>query len=149
MSFFASNDRIYLTNTAGTTVFDTEWKMPAVTSIISGSITLPSRGGTTRVVTNHLLAPAPHNPEFVLATASISAGTGYPWVNTTFNSSGSVLTNLGWNLTDAWRIAGARSITFIVLNGNLYLREEYYNQFPSLQLASFSISYKVYLGSFS
>lgn len=150
MSFFAANDRIRVTNTAGTTIFDTDWKQPAITSIVSGSIALPTRGNTTTTVVNRDIAAAPFNPTFVLATARISGSTTYPWVGTTFNSSGSTLTNLGWNfVNNAWRLAGARTVTFLVSNGRLILREEYYNQFPTLQLASFTLTYKVYLGSFT
>lgn len=148
MSFYASNNRIYLTNTAGSIIFDTDWKMPAVTSVVNGSITLPSRGNTGQTAVNHYLAAVSGSPEFVLATANIAAGPSYPWVNTMFNSSGSVLTNLGWNITDTWRLAGARAVTFFVSGGALYLREEFFNQFPSLQLASFTINYRVYLGSY-
>jgi hypothetical protein len=150
MSFFASNNRIRLTNTANTTIFDTDWKQPTITSVVAGSISLPTRGNTTTVVVNHDLGPAPFNPTFVLSTARISGSTTYPWVGTTFNSSGSTLANLGWALVSGvWRLAGARTVTFLVSNNRLILREEYYNQFPSLQLASFTLSYKVYLGSFT
>jgi hypothetical protein len=148
MSFYASNNRIYLTNTGGQIVFDTDWKMPAITNTVTGSITLPSRGNTGQTAVNHYLANVSGSAEFVLATASISGGPSYPWVGTRFNSSGSVLTNLGWNITDVWRLAGARSISFFTSGGALYLREEFYNQFPTLQLASLTLNYRVYIGSF-
>lgn len=148
MSFYASNNRIYLTNTGGQVVFDTDWKMPAITNTVTGSITLPSRGNTGQTAVNHYLANVFGSAEFVLATASISGGPRYPWVGTMFNSSGSVLTNLGWNTTGAWRLAGARSVSFFTSGGALYLREEFYNQFPTLQLASFTLNYRVYIGSF-
>jgi hypothetical protein len=150
MSFFAANDRIRVTNTNNITVFDTDWKQPTITSIVSGSINLPTRGNTTRVVVNRNLAAAPFSPTFVLATADITGSTTYPWKGTRFNSSGSTLTNLGWSFTNnAWRLGGARAVTFLVSGGRLILREEYYNQFPSLQLASFTLNYKVFLGSFT
>lgn len=148
MSFYASNNRIYLTNTGGQVVFDTDWKMPTITNTVTGSITLPSRGNTGQTAVNHYLANVSGSAEFVLATASISGGTSYPWVGTMFNSSGSVLTNLGWNITDTWRLAGARSVSFFTSGSALYLREEFYNQFPALQLASFTLNYRVYIGSF-
>ena len=148
MSFYASNDRIYLTNTGGQVVFDTDWKMPAITNTVTGSITLPSRGNTEQTAVNHYLANVSGSAEFVLATASISGGASYPWVGTMFNSSGSVLTNLSWNITDAWMLAGARTVSFFTSGGALYLREEFYNQSPRLQLASFTLNYRVYIGSF-
>jgi hypothetical protein len=148
MSFYASNNRIYLTNTGGQVVFDTDWKMPVITNIVTGSITLPSRGNTGQTAVNHYLANVSGSAEFVLTTASISGGTGYPWVGARFNSSGSVLTNLGWNITDTWRLAGARSVSFFTSGGALYLREEFYNQSPARQLAAFTLNYRVYIGSF-
>lgn len=148
MTFTASNNSVVIKNSAGTVIFDTDRKMPAVTSIASGSISIPSRGGTGQTATMHYLGAANGNPEFVLGSAIITGATSYPWVNTMINSSGSTLTNLGWNYTDTWRIAGARAITFEVISNALYLREEYYNQFPSLQLASFNLEYKVYLGRY-
>jgi hypothetical protein len=149
MSFYASNNRIFITDTGGQAVFDTDWKMPAITSIINGSMNFNTRGNTGQTTVNHFIANVSASPEFVLSTSLITGNSTYPWVNTRFNSSGSTLTNLGWNLTDTWRLAGARTITFFVSGGQLFIREEYYNQFPSLQLASFSLSYKVYLGSFT
>lgn len=150
MSFFAANDQIRITNADGNTVFDTNWKQPAVTSVIAGSISIPSRGNSGVTVVNHDLAEAPFNPTFVLATAQIAGGSSYPWVGTTFNSSGSVLSNLGWNFTSgAWRLFGARTATFLVSGGRLILREEFYNQAPTLQLAAYTLTYKVYLGSFT
>lgn len=148
MSFQASNNKISVSNSAGSVIFDTDRKMPAVTSILSGNIALPSRGGTGQTVTHHYLGAASGNPEFVLASSIITGSTSYPWVNTMLNTSGSTVTNLGWNYTDTWRLAGARAVTFEVISGGLYLREEYYNQFPTLQLASFSLNYKVYLGRY-
>jgi len=37
MSFYATSDNIRLTNTSGTEVFNTDWKMPAITSTVTGS----------------------------------------------------------------------------------------------------------------
>jgi hypothetical protein len=150
MSFYASNNRIFLTNTGGQIVFDTDWKMPAITNIINGSMNFGTRGNTGQTTVNHFIANVSASPEFVLSTSLITGNSAYPWINTRFNSSGSTLTNLGWSFTNgAWRLGGARTVTFFVSGGQLFIREEYYNQFPTLQLASFSLSYKVYLGSFT
>ena len=152
MSFYATSDNIRLTNTSGTEVFNTDWKMPAITSTVTGSRSMASRGtgNTTPVVTNHDLGAAPYSPDFVLAVAEISNYSGYPWANTMFNCSGSIISNLGWSTTGGanWVIKGARAITFYVSSGRLYLREEYYNGFNSLSLSSYDFNYKVYLGSY-
>lgn len=149
MSFYANNNRIYVTNTAGSIVFDTDRQMPAITSVVNGAFSIPARGpGVGQTVAYHDIGSASGSPEFVLGVASITGGSSYPWVNTMFNCSGSVLTNLGWNYTDSWRLAGARAISFEVLNGRLYIREEYYNQFPTLNLATFTLNYKVYMGRY-
>lgn len=150
MSFTASNDLITITNTSGVEIFNTDWKQPAITSIVSGTLSVPNRSpvSSTQVVL-HDIGAAANNPEFVLASAKVIGGGSYPWADTSFNSSGSVVTNLGWNFTDTWRLAGARALTFIVSAGRLYVREEYYNVFPSLALSGFSLQYKVYLGRFA
>ena len=131
MSFYASNNNIRVTNSAGTDVFNTDWKMPAITSTLSGIKNMVSRGtgNTTPVVVSHDLGAAPYTPDFVLAVAKISNYSGYPWAATMFNSSGSVISNLGWADTGGgnWAIKGARAISFYVSGGRLYLREEYYN----------------------
>lgn len=149
MTFVATNNRIYITNTGGSVVFDTDRQMPAVTSVLTGNIDIPARGpGSGQTTASYYLGAATGNPQFVLSAAIITGSTTYPWVNTMFNSSGSVMTNLGWNYTDTWRLAGARSVTFVVSGGGLYLQEEFYNQFASINLASFSLNYKVYLGRY-
>jgi hypothetical protein len=150
MSFFASNNKISITNTANATIFDTDWKQPAITSILSGTFNLPARApiSGTQVIL-HNLGSAPASPEFVLVAGRITGGSDYPWGATNFNSSGSVITNLGWNFTDTWRIGAARSISFIVQSGALFLREEYYNVFPTVSIVSFNIQYKAYLGRFT
>ena len=152
MSFYASNNKIRVTNSTGSDIFNTDWKMPAITSTLSGTKAMASRGtgNTTPVVVNHDLGAAPYSPSFVLAVAKITNYSGYPWANTMFNSSGSIISNLGWADVGGlnWRIKGARAITFYVSGGRLYLREEYYNGFNSLSLSSYNLEYKVYLGSY-
>lgn len=151
MSFFASNDQIRIVNTAGATIFDTDWKQPAITGIVTGSRNIPSRSPTsgTQVVL-HDIGAAPNNPEFVLASAKLTGAGSYPWSDTSFNSSGSVISNLGWNfVSGTWRVSGARALTFVVSSGRLLIREEYYNVFPTLALSSFTIQFRVYLGRFT
>jgi hypothetical protein len=152
MSFYASSDNIRITNSSGVEMFNTDWKMPAITSTLSGVIVMPSRGVgvTTTTVVNHDLGAAPYSPSFVLAVAKITNYSGYPWADTMFNSSGSVISNLAWVDTGSlnWKIRGARTITFYVSAGRLYLREEYYNGLASLSLSSYDLTYKVYLGSY-
>jgi hypothetical protein len=151
MSFTASNDRIIVSDANDLVVFDTDRKMPAITSVVSGTFNLSSRGtGQSQTVVNHLLANIQYNPEFVLAVASISGSASYPWVGTMFNSSGSTITNLSWGFTSgAWRLGAARAITFEVINNQLFLREEYFNVNPTLAIAAVSLEYKAYLGSYA
>lgn len=148
MSFIAQNDRIYITNSSNTLMFDTNWKMPAITNVVSGSYYLPYRGYTGIVTNNYDLGGVSYNPEFVLISASITGAASYPWANTKFNSSGSILTNLSWQYSGGWILSGSRTITFYTENNRLYLKEKYYNYNGSLNLSAFTISYTAYLGSF-
>lgn len=151
MSFFASNNEIRINNAANVEIFNTDWKQPAITSIVSGTFNLPSRSpisGAQLIL--HDIGAAANTPEFVLASAKLTGAGAYPWGDTSFNSSGSVISNLGWNfVSGTWRVSGARTLTFITQSGRLYLREEYYNVFPTLALSAFSLQYKVYLGRFT
>ena len=147
MSFFANNNLIEI-RSGNALVFSTDRKMPAITSEVQGNLTLPARGNSSPTAVNHWIANVPFSPEFVMSTSRITGGSAYPWVNFSFNSSGSIVTNLGWNITDTWRLAACRTLTFFTNGGSLFIREHFYNTFPSLQLASFNLSFRVYLGSF-
>lgn len=151
MSFYASNNRIHITDASGNITFDTDRKMPAIIDVIQGTIVIPSRGTTSSQKTVfHNIGITNSASNFILASSYIDGGSTYPWRDTHFNASGSVLSNLGWqdigSLT--WRLAAARTITFEVNNGTVRIREEFYNLFGSVQLASFTLSYKLYIGRF-
>ena len=152
-AFNASNDRIWVTNAAGEIIFDTDRKMPAIIDVVEGQLTLPQRGpGANQTVVHHFVkGPLDIDPEFVFATGVITGGSTYPWRETTFNASGSIITNLAWHKPDdvTWYLGACRTITFIVLNKTLYVAEEYYNRMETFLLQAFTLKYKVYLGAFA
>lgn len=153
MSFIGTNNKIDITNTNNQLIFSTDWKMPAIISIVQGSITLPNRGNSAgnTIFIDHNLGSINPASNFVLSTIEITGTTSsYPWKNSKFNSTGTVISNLSWNLVNnAWRLSGCRSLTFQNKNGNLVLTEEYYNTNPRLQLSSVTLTYKVYTGRFT
>jgi len=150
MSFYASNNNIKITDIGGNTVFNTDWKMPTIVSILEGSITIPERGRvSTQTNSFHKIASVDPQISFVISTCKIKGGSSYPWKNTAFNSSGSTLTNLGWqSINDTWKIAAARTVNFEINNNTLQIREQYYNLFNTVALKSFTLKYKVYLGRY-
>lgn len=151
MSFYASNNRIWVTDANGATMFDTNRKMPAVTSVFRGSMTIGGvPAGAARTTRSHLIGNAPHGAEFVLATNRVTGVGSYPWANSFFNAGGSFITNLGWHVVSGtWRVGLCRSLSYIVSGGRIYLVEDYYNLFPGLSMDSFNLNYTVYIGSFT
>jgi len=150
MSFYANNDSIKITDASGNTVFDTDRKMPAITNILEGTIIVPARGRTTSQ-TNilHTISSVDSENNFVLSACKVTGGSSYPWRDTVFNASGSTITNLGWQIiSGSWRLGASRTINFEVNGNTLQLREQYYNLFNTVSLASFTLNYKIYLGRY-
>lgn len=151
MSFYADNNKIEITDSSSNIIFNTDRKMPSIIDVLEGSIVIPARGNTTsQTVVMHTIGTTNASCNFILADSYIDGGSSYPWTDTHFNASGSVISNLGWQDLGGlnWRIGAGRTITFEINNGSVQLREEYYNLFNTLQLASFTLSYKLYIGRF-
>jgi hypothetical protein len=151
MAFYADSGVIEITDTSLNTVFSTDWKMPTITHVFSGSLSIPARGRTTsNANVNYFIGSVDATSNFSVSTGKIVGGSTYPWRDTYFNSSGSVLTNLGWaDLGNRnWRIRAARSLSVKIVNGSVYISEEYYNLFQTLSLRSFTFTYKIYIGRF-
>ena len=149
MSFYADNNKITITDASSNVIFDTDRKMPAIVSILEGSIVIPARG-TTRSQTNvfHTIASTNNSINFVMSACKIVGGSSYPWRDTVFNAAGSTITNLGWQAVNGWKIGAVRTINFEINNSTLQLREQYYNLFDTVSLASFTLKYKIYLGRY-
>lgn len=243
-AFYARDNRIWVTNSAGEVVLDTEAKMPAIIGVVEGELEIPERGtvmnqtivsyditldadneirgwleeteqedsfgldetvewdedeGADAVIAaffgeDALLFPSnvigwdddvaadeqdgldeTHSwdedeaadaviadlfgveaelvggPRFVFATGVITGQSDYPWRETTFNASGTIITNLGWyqDPPGTWRLAACRTITFVFRGGRLYIDEEFYNRLRTQSLRPFTIRYRVYLGAFA
>ena len=148
MSFSAKGDRIFVMNNSGKIVFDTNKKMPFIHSQVAGSIFIPSRAPCSKTTTSHDIATLQNNADILFCIATISGGTNYPWTDKTLNFSGSILTNLGWAARDnAWRIIGARTLTFSVSSNKIILLEDYFNDFSATDLTSFTLTYRIFAGS--
>ena len=167
MSFEASNNRIKVTNTAGATVFDTDRRMPHITTVLSGSLTLPARpdGFGDTLGTAYLLGAAPHGETiiFPMVTTPIAGWNGgsmsVPWQNVPFQATGTTIIAAGayYEQENFWRLVTyfIRTISFAIHNGNVYLIENYCAYWPGTTggggnyayPAQTTVNYKVYLGA--
>lgn len=146
MSFFASNNRIYVKDTENNIVFDTKRKMPAITSVVSSSLNIPARSAGNDGNKVYNIQEVSYNPTFVLSIGYITGNSNYPWHNTHFNSSGTIITNLGWQ--SSWKIGVMRTISFFIQNNILYIEENWFSHFNSVSTKGFTIEFTCYLGSF-
>ena len=154
MSFFASNNRIRVTNSGGTPVFDTDRKMPAILTTLSGTITTASYVGDIGEV-YHDLGAAPAGTELVFPTFRLTypdLRPEYLWLplGVPISAVGSTLVFGGWSLDwapeEAFNIAAF--VTFVVGNGRLYLYLDYSDQ-EAKGIPRMTFNYKVYLGRFT
>jgi hypothetical protein len=146
MSFFANNNRIFVTDTADNMIFDTDSKMPSITSVASGSLYITSRSPGNDGFKVYNIQNVSYNPTFVLTMGYIVGDSDYPWSDTYFNASGTIITNLGWQ--SSWEIGVMRTLSFYVKDNVLCLEENWFSHFSSISTKGFTIDFTCYLGSF-
>jgi hypothetical protein len=155
MSFLAQSDLIRITNNSGGVVFDTTRKMPILTSIINGSLSMPARGPNASGTAVYDLGGTIMNPVFIFPTLTVFQGSvGGGVVGTPngvpFCANGSAVTFAKWTFTDVgWRLTGARVLTCVLSGGRVYLWEDWSEYEGANLVPSASVAYRIYVGQFA
>lgn len=143
MSFEAANDRIVIRD-GSKIVFDTRRKMPLITQVFAGTLTMPRRDSTISASYTHTIGPVIGNPEFVLPVAKVTYADTWPNIN--ISLAGTLHTTYG-SYYDT--LIASRLFTFMVQSGNLILRERIYLLYPDIWSDASTFEYKVYLGRYT
>lgn len=161
MSFYANNNRIYVTDTVSNIVFDTDRKMFAVTDHIVGTVSIANKSSGSEVAEQYqsqYLATINPNADFVMGHCRAVSGPGdggLPNIGI-FNAGGSIL----WGWVVYSRGGSARKTMyagwifhFVAGGGQLLLTEEWWNirvlsSDPSYTLVGGTINYSLYCGTF-
>ena len=118
MSFYTENNRVFVTDSGGETVFDTDRRMLYIHSKVTASFTITNTSSTSR---DHLVATLPRPADFILGRIiNLSNGRGFD-ANGSFVDS--VLLNYGF--------AYVRILTPVVNGSNIFIQERVLGGHPS------------------
>lgn len=166
MSFYLANNRVLLTNSNGIAIFDTNYKMPIVTEVLTGTLSLPDRVAgndfNNYALVDYDIGASQGGPyDFVIGACSYTSTyiidrgdyQGVTRSNLIGDFSGSVIaqfSNTNYYSPTDYLPDSVRVLSPIVSNGKVYIREEakwnYGYMDLSKMLLGFDFHYKLYLG---